>query len=188
VVLKMTTPATLHPLAQHFLANSKEFGYILAIPLCREMARRSPLHCVTWAHSLVEAEITRVADRVEVADALTLVREGLANPNVNLLSRLDEAASRVWACNCNCNSAPIYTHRAASGLVWATMAAIIATSDLPFDSQHNTMKCNAEGAVAIVARESERALGIVFSTSAEGWLKVAQAFTLEMEKYAESEQ
>jgi hypothetical protein len=66
MVLKMTIPDTLHPLASQFIENSTDSGYALAIPLCREMARRSPFGCVTWTLALVELEITKVTDCTEV--------------------------------------------------------------------------------------------------------------------------
>ena len=137
----MTIRDTPHPLARQFLEKSKEFGYILALPLCREIARRSPLRCVTWAVELVEPEITKVTDRTEVADALAVVREGLANPSEDLLPRMDEAAWRVWACDFDYASAPFYAHRAASGLAWATMGAIIGTGKCKFESQFIGLKC-----------------------------------------------
>jgi hypothetical protein len=182
----MTTPETLHPLARQFLEKSTEFGYALAIPLCREIAQRSPFRCVTWTLALVESEITKITDHAAVADALAVVRESLANPSENLLPRLDAAAWQAWACDFNYDSAPFYAHRAASGLAWATMGAIIGLCRCQFESQFIGIKSNAENAddyaVGYVARECERALGIVFSKSPEGWLRVAKSFTLEMEK------
>lgn len=181
----MALSDTLHPLARQFLDASKEFGYILAIPLCRAVVQRSPFRCVTWAFALVETEIKKVTDVAEVADALALVREGLATPNANLLSRLDEAGWRAWACDFNYDTAPFYAHRAASGLAWAMMGAIIGKTRCEFESRFCGIKCNAENAqdfgVGYTARECERALGIVFSKSPDGWLKVAQAFNTEME-------
>jgi len=182
----MTTPEILHPLARQFIEKSTEFGYALAIPLCREVAKRSPLRCVTWTLALVDSEITKVTDRAEVADALAIVREGLANPSENLLPRLDGAAWKAWACDFNYDAAPFYAHRAASGLAWATMGAIIGLCRRGFESQFIGIKCNAEEAheygVGVAAEQCNRALGIVFCKSPEGWLKVATAFTLEMEK------
>ena len=182
----MTTPDTLHPLARQFLENSAEFGYALAIPLCREIAQRSPLRCVMWTLALVEAEIIKATNRTEVADALAVVREGVANPSENLLPHLDEAAWRAWACDCDYDAAPFYAHRAASRLAWATMGAIIGAGRCDFESQFIGLKCNAENAhdfaVEVSAEQCNGALGIVFSKSREGWLKVAQAFTMEMEK------
>jgi hypothetical protein len=131
----MTTPDTMHPIARQLLEKSKEFGYILAIPLCRELARRNPLRCVTWTLALVESEITKVTDRAEVADALARVREGLANPSANLLARLNELAWRTWACDFDYDSAPFYAHRAASRLAWATMGANIGEGRCAFESQ-----------------------------------------------------
>ena len=176
----------LHPLARQFVEKSTEFGYALAIPLCREIARRSPLHCVEWTRDLVEAEIIKATNCREMADALAAVRESLASPSENQLPRLDELAWRAWACDFDYDSAPFYAHRAASGLAWATMGAIIGLCQCQFESQFIGIKCNAENAqdyaVGYTARECERALGIVFSKSPDGWLKVAQAFTLEMKK------
>ena len=182
----MTIPDTLHPLARLFLEKSEEFGYILAIPLCREIARRSPLRCVSWTLDLVEAEMIRAANCREMDDALAVVREGLTNPTENLLPRLDEAAWRAWACDFDYNAASFYAHRAASGLAWATMGAIIGLHGCAFESRYGGVMSKTENAQDIAightARECERALGIVFSKSPEGWRNVAQALTLEIEK------
>ncbi len=135
---------------------------------------------------MVEPEIVKATNVREVADTIALVREGLANPYENLLPRLDEAGWRAWACDFNYDSAPFYAHRAASRLAWATMGAIIGAGRCEFESQFIGLKCNAENAhdfaVELAAEQCNGALGIVFSKSPEGWLKVAQVFTIELER------
>jgi len=114
------------------------------------------------------------------------VREGLTNPSESMLPRLDDAARRAWRRHFDYQSTTFHAHRAASGLAWATMGAIIATVRCQFQSLFVGIQCNAENAqeygVGLVARECERALAIVFSKAPDGWLKVAQSFTAEMEK------
>jgi hypothetical protein len=66
------------------------------------------------------------------------------------------------------------------------MGAIIGLGQCEFESPFVSIKCSVEEAhnygVSLAANECNRALGIVFSKSPERWLKVAQAFTLELER------